>query len=159
MRRIILLNGPDRNLMGEREPELYGATTLVAIRDNCAALAELLGLDLRFEQSNHEGALIDLIQQERKRSQALIINPAGLSFHSVPLLDALRLFPAPIIELHLSNIHARDAQHRSSIQFAAASAVICGLGAYGYSVALLAAARLVTELPETLPAPLRHRPA
>jgi 3-dehydroquinate dehydratase-2 len=159
MPRIALLNGPNLNLLGEREPEIYGATTLDSIRHSCEALAATLNVDLLFEQSNHEGVLVDLIHQERNRSQALVINPAGLSFHSVPLLDTLRLFPGPVIELHLSNIHARDAQHRHSIQSAAADAVICGLGAYGYCVALLAAARFVTALPDSLPDPLRQSPA
>ncbi len=158
MPRITILNGPNLNLLGEREPEIYGSTTLAAVEKSCAELALALGVDLNFRQSNHEGELVDIIQQERKLSDALVINPAGLSFHSVPILDALRPFPGPIIELHISNIHARDAQHRHSIQSAAATGVICGLGTYGYVVALLSAAKMAAALPETLPEALRVGP-
>ena len=155
MPRILILNGPNLNLLGEREPEIYGNTTLTTIEESCRDLAATLNIDLLFHQSNHEGTLVDLIQNERHSSDALIINPAGLSFHSVALLDALRIFPGPIIELHLTNIHARDVQHRTSIQSPAATAVICGLGPYGYMTALLAAARLIGAVPDTLPKPLR----
>lgn len=155
MTRITILNGPNLNLLGTREPEIYGTTTLPAIKANCRALAQTLGADLLFEQSNHEGALIDLIHQERKASDALIINPAGLSFHSVAIRDALQIFQGPVIELHLSNIHARDMHHRDSIQSGAATAVICGLGAYGYIAALLSAVQMVAALPESLSQALR----
>ena len=158
MTRIAMLNGPNLNLLGEREPEIYGSTRLNAVESSCIELAETLGVEVLFRQSNHEGALIDIIHQERSRSDALVINPAGLSFHSVSLLDALRIFPGPIIELHISNIHARDEHHRDSIQSAAATGVICGLGTYGYVVALLAAAKIVGALPDDLPRPLRTGP-
>ena len=155
MPRITLLNGPNLNLLGEREPEIYGRTTLPEIEARCQALAEALGLTLRFEQSNSEAVLVDAIQEERVRSDALIINPAGLSFHSVPILDAIRIFRGPVIELHLSNIHARDAAHRHSIQSAAATGVICGLGPYGYQVAMLAALDLIGHKAAALPVWLR----
>lgn len=158
MTRILILNGPNLNLLGEREPEIYGSTTLDTIQECCLDLAGVLGIELEFRQSNHEGDLIDIIQAERKTSDALVINPAGLSFHSTPLLDALWLFPGPIIELHLSNIHARDEQHRHSIISGAATAVVCGLGPYGYVMALLSAARLVMDLPDSLPAALQIGP-
>lgn len=158
MSRITVLNGPNLNLLGEREPEIYGSTSLKAVEKSCAELARILGVELFFRQSNHEGELVDLIQQERHDSAALVINPAGLSFHSVPLLDALHIFPGPIIELHISNIHARDAQHRNSIQSAAVTGVICGFGTYGYVVALLSAAKMIGKLPENLPEPLRVGP-
>jgi len=149
--KILILNGPNLNLLGEREPEIYGSTTLAAVQESCADLAKSLGVGLEFQQSNHEGALVDMIQNARKDCDALIINPAGLSFHSVPILDALKIFPGPVIELHISNIHARDEQHRHSIQSAAATAVICGLGPYGYIMALLSAAKMVSSIPEPFP--------
>lgn len=157
--RITILNGPNLNLLGEREPEIYGATTLAAIEESCRDLAGSLGVELNFCQSNHEGALVDIIQHERKSSAALIINPAGLSFYSVAILDALRVFRGPILELHITNIHARDVHHRNSILSAAATGVICGLGAYGYVVALLTAVRMTGTLPDTLPAPLSLGPS
>lgn len=158
MTRITILNGPNLNLLGEREPEIYGATTLQSVEHSCRELAGTFGIELNFRQSNHEGELVDIIQQERKTSAALIINPAGLSFYSVALLDALRIFAGPVIELHISNIHARDEQHRNSIMSAAATAVICGLGVYGYVVALMSAAKLVDAVPDSLPAPVRVGP-
>lgn len=156
--RIWILNGPNLNLLGEREPEIYGATTLAAIEASCRALAGEIGAALEFRQTNHEGVLVDWIQEARKGADALVINPAGCSFHSVPVLDALKTFRGPIVELHISNIHARDAQHRHSIMSAAATAVICGAGAYGYILATLAAARMGGELAGSLPAPIRTGP-
>jgi len=155
MPRITILNGPNLNLLGEREPEIYGTVTLGAIEESCRALAADLGVELVFSQTNSEGTAVDLVQAERGRSDVFVVNPAGLSFHSVALRDALAAFDGPMIELHLSNIHARDAQHRHSIQSGGATAVICGLGAYGYIVALLAAARLTGALPDGLPEPVR----
>ena len=156
--RIMILNGPNLNLLGEREPEIYGAVRLDAIEASCREMASVLDLEMEFHQSNHEGALVDWIQMARRSSDAMVINPAGYSFHSVPILDALRMFDGPIVELHLSNIHARDEAHRHSIMSAAATAVICGAGAYGYIVALQTAARLVRELPVELPGPMRIGP-
>ena len=150
-RQISIYNGPNLNLLGEREPEIYGAITLGSIEQNCLALAVSLGVEVDFRQTNHEGVMVDAIQEARRTSDALIINPAGLSFHSVPVLDALRLFGKPIIELHLSNIHARDKDHRNSIMSSAATGVICGLGAYGYTVAMLAALRQLGPLGAELP--------
>lgn len=143
MTRITILNGPNLNLLGEREPEIYGTTTLATIEENCLRLAHDLGVELNFQQSNHEGVLVDSIQQERRASAALIINPAGLSFYSVALLDALKTVEGPVIELHISNIHARDIHHQNSIMSSAATGVICGLGPYGYEVALMSATRMI----------------
>lgn len=151
--RIAILNGPNLDLLGEREPEIYGATTLSAIKGSCQTLAKTIGVDLVFVQSNTEGRLVELVQQERGQSDVLVINPAGLSFRSVALRDALTFFDGPVIELHLSNIHARDAQHRVSLQSAAVTSVICGLGAYGYVVALLAATQLAGVSVAGLPDP------
>jgi 3-dehydroquinate dehydratase-2 len=141
MAKVMILNGPNLNLLGEREPEIYGFTTLADIEGACRKTAESLGIEIDFRQTNHEGVMVDWIQEARLTVDALIINPAGLSFHSVPVLDSIRMMKAPVIELHISNVHARDPEHRHSIISKAATAVICGLGADGYDVALIAAAR------------------
>lgn len=140
--RIAVLNGPNLNLLGVREPHIYGLTTLAEIEATCRARAAELGVALTFRQSNHEGVLVDWIQEARETADAVVINPAGYSFRSVPLVDAMKALGKPIIELHISNIHARDELHRHSITSSAATAVICGLGPHGYVVALEAAARM-----------------
>ncbi len=157
--RLMILNGPNLNLLGEREPEIYGSTTLAAVKESCRAFAEVLGVDLQFLQSNHEGALVDWIQDARHTTDAIIINPAGYSFYSISILDALKVFAGPVIELHISNIHARDELHRHSIVSSAATGVICGLGVYGYIVAMQAAARMLGAIPDSLPDPIRIGPA
>ncbi|WP_342363678.1 type II 3-dehydroquinate dehydratase [Terrarubrum flagellatum] len=141
--RLTILNGPNLNLLGEREPEIYGSTTLAEIETDCRACAERIGASLSFHQSNHEGVLVDWIQAARLNSDALIINPAGYSFSSIAMLDAMKIFKGPIIELHISNIHARDEQHRHSKLSVAATAVICGVGPRGYLLAMEAAAYLL----------------
>jgi len=156
--RLMILNGPNLNLLGVREPHIYGSTTLAAIKASCEELAKSTGARLSFHQSNHEGALVDLIQAAREEADAIIINPAGYSFTSIAIFDALKIFEGPIIEVHISNIHARDELHRHSILSGAVKAVICGLGPYGYIVAMQAAARLVGKLPDGLPAPVREGP-
>ena len=156
--RIMIINGPNLNLLGVREPHIYGSTTLDAIKAACEKFAEFAGAQLSFHQSNHEGVLVDLIQSARKDADALIINPAGYSFTSVAMFDALKIFEGPIFEVHISNIHARDELHRHSIMSTAVKGVIAGLGPYGYIVAMQAAARLVAGLPDALPAPLRIGP-
>ena len=112
-RPIYILNGPNLNRLGTREPEIYGRTTLPEIEAMCRT--EAGEAPIEFRQTNHEGVMVDWIQEAIDEGAWIIINPAGLSFHSVPVLDALKMFPGPVIELHLSNIHARDAAHRHSI--------------------------------------------
>src|SRR5438067_12486097 len=112
--RVMILNGPNLNLLGVREPHIYGSVTLAAIEASCRDLATELGASLQFVQSNHEGELVELIQSAREKADALIINPAGYSFTSVAIIDALKTFAGPLIELHVSNIHARDELHRHS---------------------------------------------
>ncbi|MBM3569031.1 MAG: 3-dehydroquinate dehydratase [Alphaproteobacteria bacterium] len=141
--RIGILNGPNLDLLGVREPQIYGTTTLAEIERDCRAFARKIGVALDFKQSNHEGQLIDWIHAARGRSQALIVNPAGCSFVSVALFDAMKAFAGPIYEVHISNIHARDEMHRHSKLSAAATGVVAGLGPYGYVLALQAAARAV----------------
>jgi 3-dehydroquinate dehydratase-2 len=156
--RLTILNGPNLNLLGTREPHIYGTTTLAAIEASCAAFASDLGAALTFRQSNHEGVLIDWIHEARQSADAIIINPAGSSFTSVALYDALKTFEGPVIEVHISNIHARDEMHRHSRLSSAVTAVICGLGPYGYIVAMQAAARLAGSLPASLPEAIRRGP-
>ena len=156
---IHIINGPNLNLLGVREPHIYGSTTLGSIEASCRALAKEIGVDLEFHQSNHEGAIVELIHEARESAGAIVINPAGFSFTSIAILDALKMFDGPIIELHISNIHARDPLHRNSKISSVAKAVICGLGAYGYLLAMQAAAQLLGPLPASFPAPLRQAPA
>jgi 3-dehydroquinate dehydratase II len=156
--RIMILNGPNLNLLGIREPHIYGSTTLEAIRESCEEFAALAGAQLAFHQSNHEGALVDLIQSARTDADALIINPAAYSFTSIAMYDALKIFEGPIYEVHISNIHARDELHRHSKLSAAVKAVIAGLGPYGYIIAMQAALQAAGKLPASLPPAIRVGP-
>jgi 3-dehydroquinate dehydratase-2 len=156
--RIMILNGPNLNMLGVREPHIYGSTTLDAIKASCEELAKFAGAQLSFHQSNHEGVLVDLIQSARSDADALIINPAGYSFTSIAMFDALKTFAGPIYEVHISNIHARDELHRHSKLSSAVTAVIAGLGPYGYIVAMQAALQSAGKLPASLPAALRVGP-
>jgi 3-dehydroquinate dehydratase-2 len=157
-KRVMILNGPNLNLLGVREPHIYGHTTLAAVEASCRELASVIGVTLAFHQSNHEGVLVDWIQSARTEADAIIINPAGFSFTSIAILDALKAFEGPILEVHISNIHARDELHRHSKMSGAVKAVLCGLGPYGYIVAMQAAAQMLNALPDSLPAPLRIGP-
>jgi 3-dehydroquinate dehydratase II len=142
MKRLMILNGPNLNLLGVREPHIYGTTTLAQIKADCERHAATLGFELAFHQSNHEGELVDWIQSARESADAIIINPAGYSFTSIAILDAIKAFDGPVIELHISNIHARDEYHRHSKISSAATAVICGLGPHGYIAAMHAIAQM-----------------
>jgi 3-dehydroquinate dehydratase-2 len=156
--RMMIINGPNLNLLGDREPHIYGSTTLDAIKRSCEEFAKFAGVNLDFHQSNHEGVLVDLIQSARTSADALIINPAAYSFTSVAMYDAMKIFEGPIFEVHISNIHARDELHRHSKLSSAVKAVIAGLGPYGYIVAMQAALRDAGRLPDTLPMALRTGP-
>jgi 3-dehydroquinate dehydratase-2 len=156
--RITIINGPNLNLLGVREPHIYGSTTLDAIKASCEEFAAFAGAQLAFHQSNHEGVLVDLIQSARKEADALIINPAGYSFTSIAMFDALKIFEGPIFEVHISNIHARDELHRHSKLSAAVKGVIAGLGPYGYIVAMQAALQTAGKLPGSLPTAMRVGP-
>lgn len=142
MTRVMILNGPNLNMLGIREPHIYGTTTLDEINARCAAVAAQLGLKPAFHQSNHEGVLVDLIQSARQEADAIVINPAGLSFTSVSIMDAIKTFEGPVLEVHISNIHARDEYHRHSKISFVATGVICGLGPFGYIAALHAIANM-----------------
>ena len=158
MKRVMILNGPNLNMLGIREPHIYGTTTLAEVNAGCEEAAAKLGLKLAFHQSNHEGVLVDLIQSARTTADALIINPAGFSFTSIAIYDALKIFEGPIYEVHISNIHARDELHRHSKLSAAVKGVIAGLGPYGYIVAMQAALQGAGELPASLPPAVRVGP-
>jgi 3-dehydroquinate dehydratase-2 len=140
---ILVLNGPNLNLLGIREPTIYGRETLADIEESCLERATTLELDLDFRQSNHEGQLIDWIHEARDSADGIIINPAGYSHTSVAIMDALAASDLPIIEVHLSNIHRREEFRHHSYVSHVARGVICGLGAHGYELALDAMARIL----------------
>ena len=133
---ILILNGPNLNLLGIRQPEVYGRTTLTDIRDLCQAKAKTTGMALDFEQSNHEGKLIDLIHAARGTHHGIIINAGAYTHTSIALMDALKSVALPVIELHLSNIHARESYRHRSYIAPIAVGQICGFGAAGYTLAL-----------------------
>jgi 3-dehydroquinate dehydratase II len=136
-RVVFVLNGPNLNLLGQRQPEIYGRDTLADIEAACRALARELAVEIRFHQSNREYELIDWIQEARATGAAgIIINPAGFTTTSIAILDALLMFEKPVIEVHLSNIHKREEFRHHSYVSKRADGVIAGLGAEGYLLAL-----------------------
>lgn len=140
---LVILNGPNLNRLGTREPDIYGATTLAEIERWCR---EAWTGELTFRQSNYEGDIVTWVHEAiDSGASGLIINPAGLSFTSVPVFDALKMFPGPVIELHISNIHRRENVYNSSLMSKTATAVIAGLGARGYVAAVRAMADLIAE--------------
>ena len=145
---IFVLNGPNLNLLGKREPHVYGSATLVDIEASVAGRAAALGLKADCRQSNHEGVLIDWIHEAREKAAGLIINPGAYTHTSVAIHDALKALSCPVIEVHLSNIHAREAFRRHSFISPAATGVICGLGAQGYLAALDALKGLLDKGPK-----------
>ena len=142
MKPIYILNGPNLNLLGLRQPEIYGHETLADVAEACAGLAEDLGLTISFHQSNHEGALVDLIQEARAKAAGIIINPAAYTHTSVAILDALHAFDGPVLEVHISNVHKREAFRQHSYVSQRADGVIAGFGTEGYLLALRQMARL-----------------
>jgi len=133
---VLVLNGPNLNLLGEREPELYGSTSLADVEARAAALGAELGLEVRCLQSNHEGALIDAVHDARHDCAAIVVNAGGYSHTSIALADALRAFAGRIVEVHLTNIHRRERfRHRSHLA-PVADATLCGCGPMGYELAL-----------------------
>jgi 3-dehydroquinate dehydratase-2 len=140
---IYILNGPNLNLLGVREPQIYGAQTLADLDLLTAARAEQRGYETVFRQSNHEGQLIDWIHEARASGSAVIINAGAYTHTSVALFDALKAVDLPVIEVHLSNVHKREAFRHHSYISAAADGVIVGLGSHGYELAIDAAAALI----------------
>lgn len=134
--RVLVLNGPNLNTLGKRQPEIYGAETLADVEARCRRRAELLGLHLTFAQSNHEGELVELIQQARESMAAIVINPAAYTHTSVAIRDALEFAELPTVEVHISNIHRREEFRHHSFVSGVADAVIAGAGTLGYELAL-----------------------
>jgi 3-dehydroquinate dehydratase-2 len=143
MAKIMVLNGPNLNLLGTRQPEIYGRDTLADIEARLEARARALGLELDFRQSNHEGELVTWIQEARSSCAGIIINPAAYTHTSVAILDALLTCEMPIIELHLSNPHRREEFRHRSYTSRVATGIVAGLGAHGYEIALDALARMI----------------
>ena len=133
---ILVLNGPNLNLLGKREPEIYGHETLDDVAAQCAEVAKGFGLNSELRQSNHEGELVDWIQQARQDVAGIVINPGAYSHTSVAILDALRAFDGPVIEVHVSNIHQRESFRHHSYVSLRADGVIAGCGVQGYSLAM-----------------------
>ncbi|BFG79584.1 type II 3-dehydroquinate dehydratase [Paraburkholderia terrae] len=142
---VYVLNGSNLNMLGKREPHLYGTTTLAQIKERTEALAEELGVRCEFRQTNHEGVMVDWLQEAFEADAAVVINPAGFSFASIPVLDAVKLIRQPVIEVHITNIHQRDEQYRHSLISLAARGVICGLGPEGYLLAMRAVASSLSQ--------------
>jgi 3-dehydroquinate dehydratase-2 len=142
---VFILNGPNLNLLGTREPEIYGSTTLAEVEAMCRARAARVGLELSFRQSNHEGQLVDWIHEAIGGAAGVIINPAAYTHTSVAILDALKNVKAPIIELHISNPHQREEFRHRSFVTPVATATICGLGVDGYPIAVEAMACLLAR--------------
>jgi 3-dehydroquinate dehydratase-2 len=140
---VLILNGPNLNLLGTREPHIYGSTTLAGVEEMCQARARRRGLAISFRQSNSEAQLVEWIHEGIEGADGIIINPAAYTHTSVAILDALNMIKAPIIELHISNPHKREPfRHHSYVTFAA-TALICGLGVNGYPIAVEAMADLI----------------
>ena len=142
---IAVLNGPNMNMLGLRQPHLYGSATLDDVEALCAETAEQLGLAIDFRQTNGEGELITWVQQCRGRAAGIVINPAGYTTTSIALMDALLATEVPVIEVHITNIHRREEFRHHSFVSKAAVGVICGLGVGGYALALTAMADILEQ--------------
>lgn len=142
---IVVLNGPNLNLLGCREPEIYGYTTLVDIESQLREQAARSGVDLEFFQSNHEGVIIDYIQASRGRMDGLVINPGALAHYSIALRDTLAAVDCPVIEIHISNIYSREDFRRHTVTAAAVTGQISGLGVLSYRLGLEAAIELAKQ--------------
>ncbi|MFV0493049.1 MAG: type II 3-dehydroquinate dehydratase [Pseudorhodobacter sp.] len=144
MKTIYILNGPNLNLLGQRQPEIYGYETLADVETACTELGAPLGLAIRFFQSNHEGVIVDTIHEARQKAAGIVINPAAFSHTSVAILDALNTFEGPVVEVHISNIHKREAFRHHSFVSTRADGVIAGLGTEGYLAAVRRLAQIIT---------------
>jgi 3-dehydroquinate dehydratase-2 len=141
---LFVLNGPNLEYLGEREPEIYGKTTLADIEALCRAETEAAGFELRFHQTNAEHEMIGWLHEARKNASGIVINPAAFSYAGYPILDALKMCDCPIVEVHISNIHRREEAWRAdSLMTAAATGMITGLGAHGYALAIRHIAKLI----------------
>ena len=147
--RILVLNGPNLNMLGVREPGIYGTRTLADIEAATVARGRNLGAEVTFRQSNHEGTLVDWIQEAREGFDAILINAAAYSHTSVAIHDALKNCDVPIVEVHISNIYKRDAFRHHSFVSSVADAVLCGFGPLGYELAVEAAVKMIAARTET----------
>ncbi len=139
MSSLLVLNGPNLNLLGTRQPDVYGRVTLSDVQKMCEAHAKARGASLQFEQSNHEGALVDLIHEARGVHDAIVLNAGAYTHTSIAIMDAIFSVELPVIELHLSNVHAREPFRHTSYMSKACLGIICGFGARGYTLAMDAA--------------------
>ncbi|MGI4766416.1 MAG: type II 3-dehydroquinate dehydratase [Janthinobacterium lividum] len=144
-RLVYVLNGPNLNLLGKRQPEIYGRETLADVEAECRRVAEGLGLEIRFLQSNTEGQIVDWVHEARETAGGIAINPAAYTHTSVAILDALNAFDGPIIEVHISNVHKRESFRHHSYVSLRADGVIAGFGTQGYGLAMQRLARLIDE--------------
>jgi len=144
-RLVYVLNGPNLNLLGKRQPHIYGHETLADVEADCRKVAQELGLEIRFHQSNREYEIIDWIHEAREAAGGIAINPAAFTHTSVAILDALNTFDGPVIEIHISNVHKREAFRHHSFVSQRADGVIAGFGIQGYQLALRRLARLIDE--------------
>ena len=143
--KIIIINGPNLNLLGEREQSQYGSTTFEKLKENCLKKSNEIGIELEFSQSNVEGELVNLIQDSRKKYDGMIINAAGFTHTSVAIRDALDLFKKPIIELHISNIYKREEFRQKSLISDIVTGGIFGLGVEGYILAIISLQKILNE--------------
>jgi 3-dehydroquinate dehydratase-2 len=144
-RLVFVLNGPNLNLLGKRQPHIYGHETLADVETSCRALGTELGLDIRFHQSNREYEIIDWIHEARDIAGGIVINPAAFTHSSVAILDALNTFDAPVFEVHISNVHKREEFRHHSFVSSRADGVIAGFGTQGYLLALRRVAKLIDD--------------
>ena len=147
---VLILNGPNLNLLGKRQPEIYGRETLDDVARDCAALGSQLGLETSLRQSNHEGQIVDWIHEARETAQGIVINPGALTHTSAAILDALHAYEGPVIEVHISNVHKRESFRHHSYVSLRADGIIVGCGTEGYR---LAVRRIATLLNVTPPLP------
>jgi 3-dehydroquinate dehydratase II len=144
-RVVYVLNGPNLNLLGKRQPHIYGAETLADVERDCRTLAAELGVEIDFRQSNREYEIIDWIHEAREKSGGVVINPAAFTHTSVAILDALNAYDGPVLEVHISNVHKRESFRHHSYVSTRADGVIAGFGVQGYLLALRRIARLIDE--------------
>jgi 3-dehydroquinate dehydratase II len=144
-RLVFVLNGPNLNLLGKRQPEIYGRETLADVERDCRMLAQELNLDLRFHQSNREYEIVDWIHEAREVAAGIVINPAAFTHYSIAVLDALNAFDGPVMEVHISNVHRREPFRHHSYVSTRAEGVIAGFGTQGYQLALQRIARLIEK--------------
>lgn len=144
-RLVYILNGPNLNLLGKRQPHIYGSETLADVEQECRGLAPELKVEVKFHQSNREYEIIDWIHEARETAGGIVINPAAFTHTSVAILDALNTFEPPVVEVHISNVHKREAFRHQSYVSLRADGVIAGFGTQGYTLALRRVARLIDE--------------